>query len=110
MLAQSLNPSQVEKALLKAGKNRASLERVLKLYQNDKEKYAAACYLIANMPLHSQAGGLNGMILRSIRFLNKTIKLIIVSLRGQLAMSKNEILYTKLSSKPLMNLPRDWSN
>ena len=58
MLAQSLNPSQVEKALLKAGKNRASLERVLKLYQNDKEKYAAACYLIANMPLHSQAGAI----------------------------------------------------
>lgn len=45
MLAQSLYPSQVEKALLKAGKNRASLERVLKLYQNDKEKYAAACML-----------------------------------------------------------------
>lgn len=58
MLAQSLYPSQVEKALLKAGKNRASLERVLKLYQNDKEKYAAACYLIANMPLHSQAGAI----------------------------------------------------
>lgn len=54
--AQSVYPSQVQEALSKAGSNRTSLESVLKHYQKDKERYAAACYLIANMPMHSQAG------------------------------------------------------
>lgn len=54
--AQQLYPPQVEESLSKAGSNRTSLESVLKHYQKDKERYAAACYLIANMPMHSQAG------------------------------------------------------
>lgn len=56
MRAQLPYPSQVEESLSKAGSNRASLENVLKHYQKDKERYAAACYLIANMYMHSQAG------------------------------------------------------
>lgn len=56
MRAQLPYPSQVEESLSKAGSNRASLENVLKHYQKDKERYAAACYLIANMSMHSQAG------------------------------------------------------
>ena len=54
--AQPVYPSQVREALSKAGSNRACLESVLNHYQKDKERYAAACYLIANMPMHSQAG------------------------------------------------------
>lgn len=53
MRAQLPYPSQVEESLSKAGSNRASLENVLKHYQKDKERYAAACYLIANMSMHS---------------------------------------------------------
>lgn len=56
MLAQSQYPQSVADALLKAENNRKSLENVLNHYKNDKERYAAACYLIANMPLHAQAG------------------------------------------------------
>lgn len=54
--AQCLYPQNVTEALGKAGKNKISLENVLKHYKNDTERYAAACYLIANMPLHKQAG------------------------------------------------------
>lgn len=48
--------SNLETALQKAGKNRVSLEKVLKYYAKDKEKYQAACFLIENMHGHSQAG------------------------------------------------------
>ena len=49
-------PTEVQKALEKAGKNKASLERVLNKYKikNEKEKYLAACYLIKNMQWHKQ--------------------------------------------------------
>src|SRR5574344_3017270 len=39
-------------ALRQAGDNRAQLEAVLEHYKDDPEKYAAACYLIENMPEH----------------------------------------------------------
>jgi hypothetical protein len=39
-------------ALRQAGDNRAQLEAVLEHYKDDPEKYAAACYLIENMPAH----------------------------------------------------------
>jgi len=42
----------VEKVLLKAGKNRSGLEAVLTHYQHDSLKYKAACFLIGNMDIH----------------------------------------------------------
>nr|WP_306562557.1 hypothetical protein [Bacteroides intestinalis] len=46
-------PKEVEKALLSAGNNRENLIAVLEHYKSkDSEKYAAACFLIANMPYH----------------------------------------------------------
>lgn len=58
LYAQCLYPQKVNDALSKAGKNKTSLENILKHYKNDTERYAAACYLIANMPLHKQAGAI----------------------------------------------------
>lgn len=51
----------VEYALKKAGKNRASLETVLSEYSRDKkdcEKYEAACFLISNMIWHKSFASL----------------------------------------------------
>lgn len=47
-------PSNVELALRKAGENRPELERVLRHYRggNDRQKFDAACFLIANMEGH----------------------------------------------------------
>lgn len=42
----------LEQSLQSAGDNREELELVLKHYRNDAEKYAAAEFLIANMPAH----------------------------------------------------------
>lgn len=42
----------LEQSLQLAGDNREELERVLEHYRNDAEKYAAAAFLIANMPAH----------------------------------------------------------
>lgn len=47
-------PPEVKEALKIAGANRSSLERVLQRYRNEPEKYRAACFLIAHMPLHRQ--------------------------------------------------------
>lgn len=55
LLACSRYDTSVEKALLKAGNNRAELEMVLKHYRinpADSSKFRAACFLIANMPYH----------------------------------------------------------
>src|SRR5574344_2237332 len=46
------NRSYLRYALRMAGDNRAQLEAVLEHYKEDPEKYAAACYLIENMPEH----------------------------------------------------------
>ena len=43
---------KIEKALILAGKNRSTLENVLKHYKDDSLKYQAACFLIENMPYH----------------------------------------------------------
>lgn len=42
----------IDEALVLAGDNRKELEQVLKHYKNDPLKFQAACFLIANMPLH----------------------------------------------------------
>lgn len=47
-------PSEVRNALELAGANRPSLEKVLERYRHEPEKWRAACFLIANMPLHQQ--------------------------------------------------------
>lgn len=47
-------PPDVKDALKLAGGNRSSLEKVLKRYRHEPEKFRAACFLIANMPLHNQ--------------------------------------------------------
>lgn len=51
-------PPAVERALSAAGGNRASLERMLLRYKRgkDRERYEAACYLVAGMPWHAQGG------------------------------------------------------
>src|SRR5574344_2446428 len=46
------NRSYLRYALRMAGDNRAQLEAVLEHYKEDPKKYAAACYLIENMPAH----------------------------------------------------------
>lgn len=55
LFAQSI-PDDVENALKQAGNNRPELEKVLRHYSHDNEKFAAACYLIKNMPWHSCGG------------------------------------------------------
>lgn len=47
-------PSNVELALRKAGENRSELERALRHFRSggDKQKFEAACYLVANMEGH----------------------------------------------------------
>ncbi len=49
---------EVEKALQEAGRNRKSLQAVLEHYRKagDKEKYKAACFLVANMVWHRLGG------------------------------------------------------
>lgn len=42
----------LNEALELAGDNRAELEKVLSHYSENPEKYEAACWLIANMPMH----------------------------------------------------------
>lgn len=56
--AEGRFPANVEASLALAGENRASLERMLLHYQQngDKEKYDAACYLVANMRWHYTGG------------------------------------------------------
>ena len=52
LCGQSCQQNILEKYLKKAGINRPELEKVLKHYQNDKEKLQAACFLIENMDSH----------------------------------------------------------
>ena len=52
LCGQSCQQNILEKHLKKAGINRPELEKVLKHYQNDKEKLQAACFLIENMDSH----------------------------------------------------------
>lgn len=54
--AQQTTDAEVEHALYQAGDNRASLETLLQGYARDKEKLAAARYLIANMVWHKVSG------------------------------------------------------
>ena len=39
----------LERTFLRAGENRAELEKVLRYYEGDERKYRAACYLIEHM-------------------------------------------------------------
>ena len=58
---------KLREALEAAGENRGELERVLAHYAGeagDKEKHAAACFLIENMPGHYTA---HGRVLDSLR-------------------------------------------
>lgn len=48
----SFTDEGVKSTLIKAGANRAELEKVLAHYQNDELKYKAACFLISNMDAH----------------------------------------------------------
>jgi hypothetical protein len=50
-----LGSERLELALEKAGDNRTELEAVLAHYQEGSQKYAAACFLIENMPGHNYA-------------------------------------------------------
>lgn len=50
LLAGCSRNERLEYALRFAGENRSELEKVLELYRYDEEKYAAACFLIENMP------------------------------------------------------------
>ena len=50
LLAACSGNKRLEQALRFAGENRGELERVLEFYKYDDEKYAAACFLIENMP------------------------------------------------------------
>lgn len=56
--AQTGFPPEVEQSLAMAGKNRASIETVLAEYERsgEREKYVAACHLVAHMRWHSQGG------------------------------------------------------
>ena len=44
------SPTKLDKALSQAGDNRDELQHVLDHYSNDSLKYAAAVFLIENMP------------------------------------------------------------
>lgn len=57
-LRADVPPEAVEQGLQAAGANRASLERVLEDYRRgpSREKYDAACYLVAHMRWHKRAG------------------------------------------------------
>ena len=53
-------PKEVEEALLSAKDNKENLIAVLEHYKGkDSKKYAAACFLIANMPYHKSSVSLN---------------------------------------------------
>lgn len=54
--AQHTTEAEVNHALSLAGDNRSSLEALLEFYEKDKEKLAAARYLIANMVWHKVGG------------------------------------------------------
>lgn len=57
---EGVSVSQLEVALLQAGKNRMELEKVLCRYQaspEDSLKYKAACFLIENMPYYTYYKG-----------------------------------------------------
>lgn len=59
--ARDAYPQDVMKALAQAGRNRTSLEQVLKSYRPGTMEYKAACFLIANMPYHSIGGRIQGL-------------------------------------------------
>ena len=61
VMVQDAYPQDVTKALAQAGRNRASLEQVLKSYRPGTMEYKAACFLIANMPYHSIGGRVQGL-------------------------------------------------
>ena len=50
LVAACSKNERLELALQFAGENRGELEKVLDFYRYDDEKYAAACFLIENMP------------------------------------------------------------
>lgn len=56
MTAQSFIPDSIKVVLEESGANKPSLHKLLKKYQNDKEKFAAVCYLINGMQYHEQGG------------------------------------------------------
>lgn len=56
LCAQNIFTNDVEICLKLAGNNRRSLEKLLQSYKTDKERYAAALYLIKGMAHHAQAG------------------------------------------------------
>lgn len=57
LCAQNIFTNDVEICLKLAGNNRRSLEKLLQsYYKTDKERYAAALYLIKGMAHHAQAG------------------------------------------------------
>lgn len=56
MTAQKFVPDSIEVVLEKSGPNKPSLQKLLGKYRNDKEKFAAVCYLINGMQYHEQGG------------------------------------------------------
>lgn len=54
--ARSFIPDSLQTALEKSGENRETLLALLKKYRGNKEKFAAACFLIHGMPYHEQGG------------------------------------------------------
>lgn len=50
-------PNRLEIALQLAGENRAQLQKVVDRYNDDNEKYKAACFLIENMPFYGSYEG-----------------------------------------------------
>jgi hypothetical protein len=50
VLFSSCHESRLNQALSASGRNRKELEKTLQYFKGDKRKYAAACFLIENMP------------------------------------------------------------
>lgn len=55
--ACAMQESRLETALQHAGNNRVELQKVLKHFERDNDKYRAACFLIENMPYYGYYEG-----------------------------------------------------
>lgn len=94
-------PKEVESALLSAGKNKENLTEVLDYYRNtDRQKYAAACYLIANMPYH-RSKSLLSISTAYMEYFKKTDSINQVVPNAHSNDSIRQILADKYSTLPL---------
>lgn len=92
-------PKEIDYALQEAGNNRENLIAVLEHYKGkDPQKYAAACFLIANMPYHKSDISLN--ISTYSYYFNKTDSICQVNPDISTNDSMRQILATEYATLP----------